>query len=255
MLLVKDSVFETWLAEELASLPGVLAVALGGSRAQGLHRPDSDWDYAVYYRGGFDPNHLRARGWPGEVFEVGGWGGGVMNGGAWLTIEGRRVDVHYRDLDAVEHWCAEAAAGRFRKELLLFYAAGIPTYVIMAELACNRVLTGALPRPDYPDALASEAGRRWQTDALLSLGYALTGLRGGAGVAVALANASRGLIEASHSALAQTKQWVLNEKRIVERAGLASLAELLLSAHQRDALEAAITRITNGVKRIRPDDS
>ena len=102
MLLVKDSVFETWLAEELASLPGVLAVALGGSRAQGLHRPDSDWDYAVYYRGGFDPNHLRARGWPGEVFEVGGWGGGVMNGGAWLTIEGRRVDVHYRDLDAVE---------------------------------------------------------------------------------------------------------------------------------------------------------
>jgi hypothetical protein len=103
--------------------------------------------------------------------------------------------------------------------------------------------------------LSSEAGRRWQTDALLSLGYAQTGLPGGAGVAVALANASRGLIEASHSVLAETKQWVLNEKRIVERAGLAHFAALLLSAHDSATLEAAITRITNGVKRIRPDDS
>ena len=89
-----DVDFEAWLAVELMALPGVLAVTLGGSRAQGTHRPDSDWDYAVYYRGTFDPGCLRAKGWPGQVSEVGGWGGGVMNGGAWLTIEGRRVDVH-----------------------------------------------------------------------------------------------------------------------------------------------------------------
>ena len=66
--------------------------------------------------------------------EIGGWGGGVMNGGAWLSIEGRRVDVHYRDLNDVEHWCNEAVAGRFRKELLLFYVAGIPTYVFIRGL-------------------------------------------------------------------------------------------------------------------------
>ena len=37
--------------------------------------------------------------WPGQVFAPGEWGGGVMNGGAWLTMEGQRVDVIYRDLD------------------------------------------------------------------------------------------------------------------------------------------------------------
>ena len=58
-------------------------------------------------------------------------------GGAWLTIDGRPVDVHYRDLNQVEHWCAEAEAGRFVKEHLLFYVAGIPTYVVMGELALN----------------------------------------------------------------------------------------------------------------------
>ena len=34
----------------LAALPGVRAAALGGSRASGTARPDSDWDFAVYYR-------------------------------------------------------------------------------------------------------------------------------------------------------------------------------------------------------------
>lgn len=32
----------------LPAVPAVQAVALDGSRAQGTHRPDSDWDMAVY---------------------------------------------------------------------------------------------------------------------------------------------------------------------------------------------------------------
>src|SRR4051794_6081842 len=99
-----DDDFEAWFAAELAGLPGVQAVALGGSRATGLADTTSDWDFAVYYRGVFDVGPLRAKGWDGEVSEVGGWGGGVMNGGAWLTVDGRRADVHYRDLHDVEHW-------------------------------------------------------------------------------------------------------------------------------------------------------
>lgn len=39
-------------ADVLAALPAVKAVTLGGSRAQGTERPDSDWDLAVYYEGG-----------------------------------------------------------------------------------------------------------------------------------------------------------------------------------------------------------
>ncbi len=70
-----------------------------------------------------------------------GWGG-VFNGGAWLQVDGRKVDVHYRDLDDVEHQLAEARAGRFGIERLLFYLAGVPTYVVVAEIALNQVLYG-----------------------------------------------------------------------------------------------------------------
>src|SRR5215468_205967 len=130
---MSDDAFADQVARRLAALPHVDAVALGGSRAAGTHRPDSDWDFAIYYRGPFDPADLRALGWLGEVSEIGGWGGGVFNGGAWLQVDGRRVDVHYRDLADVEHHLAEANVGRFRIENLLFYLAGVPTYILVAE--------------------------------------------------------------------------------------------------------------------------
>ena len=88
-----EATFLEGVTAALARLPGVEAVALGGSRAQGTARPDSDWDLAVYYREGFDPASLRALGWPGTVSELGGWGGGVFNGGGWLEVDGRRVDM------------------------------------------------------------------------------------------------------------------------------------------------------------------
>src|SRR3954452_16797814 len=91
---LSDAAFLDATADRLAAPPAVRAVALGGSRAEGTARPDSDWDLAVYYRGAFDPADLRAVGWPGVVSELGGWGGGVFNGGAWLEIEARGVDVH-----------------------------------------------------------------------------------------------------------------------------------------------------------------
>ena len=66
----------------------------------------------------------------------------MLNDGAWLTVDGRRVDVHYRDLDDVEHHLGQARAGRFQVERLLFHLAGIPTYIVVAELAVRRLLYG-----------------------------------------------------------------------------------------------------------------
>jgi len=238
-----DHEFLIWFAGELAALPAVEAVALGGSRALGQNRPDSDWDFGIYYRTRFDPTDLRAKGWDGTISEIGDWGGGVMNGGAWLLIGDRRVDVHYRDLTEVEHWCAEAEHGRFDKELLLFYVAGIPTYVVMAELALHQVLVGDLPRPSYPEPLADEAARRWKADAIASLSYGQAAMRSRGDVVVALANASRALVEASHGLLAEAKQWVLNEKGIVVRAGLDEEASMLLAASDRTELALAMDRI------------
>ncbi|MCG5217063.1 nucleotidyltransferase domain-containing protein [Streptosporangium soli] len=224
---MRDQEFLQHVAGRLAGLPGVLAVSLGGSRAQGTHRLDSDWDLAVYYRDTFDPESLRAVGWEGEVSELGGWSPGVFNGGAWLRIDGRNVDVHYRDLGVVEHQIDEAEQGRFQVEPLMFHLAGIPTYLVVAELAVNQVIHGFLPRPAYPPALRRSAPGRWWDSARLTLGYAAANnARRGrhTEVAGALAVAAS---QAAHAVLAKRGEWVTNEKTLLERAGLRAVDDIL----------------------------
>ncbi|MDO0932327.1 nucleotidyltransferase domain-containing protein [Streptomyces sp. DG2A-72] len=242
MPVLTDAAFLDTTADRLASLPTVRAVALGGSRAQGTHTSESDWDLAVYYRGSFDPADLRAVGWEGEVSEVGGWGGGVFNGGAWLTIDGRRVDVHYRDLDVVEHELAEAQEGRFRVEPLMFHLAGIPSYLVVAELAVNHVLRGELPRPAaYPEKLARTASERWYGTAQATLTYAKAN-HAPAGrlteVAGAIATAA---VQTGHGVLAARREWVTNEKRLLERAGLREVDAVVAGLGPgSDALSLAV---------------
>ncbi|MFD7818524.1 nucleotidyltransferase domain-containing protein [Streptomyces sp. NPDC059785] len=230
------------VGDRLAGLPGVRAVALGGSRAQGTHRPDSDWDLAIYYRGDFDPDDLRAVGWEGEVSELGGWGGGVFNGGAWLTVEGNRVDVHYRDLDVVEHELAEAEEGRFRVEPLLFHLAGIPSYLVVAELAVNRVLHGELPRPAaYPAKLRASAARRWHDTARMTLGYAQANHAPTGRVTEVAGALATAAAQAAHAVLAARGEWVTNEKRLLERAGLRDVdAVVQRLTPDPDVLAAAV---------------
>ena len=239
--------FEDRIADRLAALPGVVAVALGGSRALGTHRPDSDWDLAVYYRGTFDPQALRDVGWPGEVSELGGWGGGVFNGGAWLTIEDRRVDVHYRDLDSVEHELAEARAGRFRVEPLLFHLAGIPTYLVVAELALNVVLCGALPRPEYPAALRAAAPRVWWERGTQVLAYARDGHARHGRRAQSAGLVVQGATMAAHAVLSARGEWVTNEKELLTRAGLRGIDELVAAEDQVRAVDAAISLCSTAV--------
>lgn len=243
-----DEGFLDPLADRLAALPAVEAVTLGGSRAQGTAGPDSDWDLAVYYRGAFAPENLRnlarEQGWPGEVSEIGGWGGGVFNGGAWLTVEGHKVDVHYRDLDVVEHQLAEAREGRFHHEPLMFHLAGIPSYLVVGELAVNRVLRGRLPRPQYPSTLRRSAYERWSATARLTLLYAEAnhapkGLRTEAAGAVATA-----AMQAAHAITAAHGQWVTNEKTLLANAGLdridVALAHLFAQGGAPESLPESV---------------
>ncbi|MBF6524170.1 nucleotidyltransferase domain-containing protein [Nocardia farcinica] len=218
-----DEQFRDHVAERLAALPGVLAVTLGGSRAQGTARPDSDWDFGIYYRGDFRPEHLRAIGWPGEVSELGAWGGGVFNGGAWLTVEGRHVDVHYRDLDVVERELGRARVGHFHWEPLMFHLAGIPSYLLPAELAVNQVLSGELPRPDYPPALRESAPPIWRDRAALTLRYARGAYLPRAQVTEFAAALATAAMYTAHAILAERGEWVTNEKRLLARAGLRDI--------------------------------
>ncbi|MGY3201022.1 nucleotidyltransferase domain-containing protein [Streptomyces sp. TE5632] len=236
-----DRAFLDRTADRLATLPGVRAVTLGGSRAQGAERPDSDWDLAVYYRGSFDPDDLRAVGWEGEVSEIGGWGGGVFNGGAWLTVDERRVDVHYRDLDVVEHELTEAEHGRFRVEPLMFHLAGIPTYLLVAELAINRVLRGDLPGPAaYPRALRETAPPRWYGTATATLAYAKAGHAPKGALTQVAGAVAVAATHTAHAVMAARGEWVTNEKGLIHRAGLTEVDALLegLTASPDDLVRA-----------------
>lgn len=215
------------LGERLAGLPGVVAVALGGSRAQDQHAPDADYDLGLYYRGTFEPQTLRDCGWPGEVTELGGWGGGLFNGGAWLTIDGRQVDVIYRDLDRIESIMAEAEQGRFTTEPLMFHLAGIPSYLLLAELAINRTLAGTLPRPEYPSALRLSAPSVWWGRAEHTFEYAIAGGARRGWYLTAMGLAAQAATQSAHAVAAARGRWVTNEKRLLSIAGLADLDALI----------------------------
>lgn len=215
-----DEAFLAHVAERLAGLAGVQAVNLGGSRAQGTHRADSDWDFGIYYRAGFDPQRLREVGWPGEVSEIGGWSGGVFNGGAWLTVDGRRVDVHYRDLAIIDRELADAREGRFRIEPLMFHLAGIPSYLVLAELAFSRLLRGDLPQPEYPTALRESAPRVWWNRAERTFDYARVNHAPYGRLAQCAGLVAQATSQAAHAVLAARGEWITNDKTLLTRSGM-----------------------------------
>jgi Nucleotidyltransferase domain len=231
--------------EVLAALPGARAVALGGSRVAGNADEQSDWDFAVYYRSPLDTSALEA--W-GAVHPPGSWGR-IMNGGAWLSVGGRKVDVLLRDLDAVEHWSAQAEAGLYDVDFLLSYLAGCPTYSLLAERALGRVLRGELPAVGgFPPKLRETAPGRWRFHRDFSLEHAR--MRAARGDLVGtLGQAARASIEEAHARLCEEGVWVLNEKRIVAQAGLAPLEPLFADAPRDvEELVAWVARVGEALR-------
>ena len=141
----------------------------------------------------------------------------------------------------------------------MFHLAGIPTYLLVAELAINQVLYGELPRvASYPAALSESASSEWAARAALHLGYAennyLRTLQCVGLVTVAVT-------EYAHALAALRGQWVTNEKRLLDQTGLSevnrlmSLAPLELMAGVRklsalreavNAVKAPLTSTTSG---------
>jgi predicted nucleotidyltransferase len=158
------------LASGVSTVPGVRAIALGGSRARGTATEHSDYDIGVYYDPDFalDIDALGAvaaalddAGPVATVTPIGGWGPWI-NGGGWLTVQGQSVDLLYRDLSRIRSVVDECRAG----EVGRYYQPGHPhafiTAIYMGEIAYNRPLwdpQGDLERlktltDPYPPALA-----------------------------------------------------------------------------------------------------
>ena len=217
----------------------MVAVALGGSRADGRARPHSDWDFGLYYRDTIDPAAVRALGFEGEVFAPGEWGR-FVNGGAWLRVDGQAVDLVYRDLDQVEAWVHDAEAGRFTVFREVGYVAGIPSYVAAAELAVQRVLVGTLPKPPFPAALRATAPPWWRRIAAGGLKFAEAHARRDDAAACAGNLAVAALAEA-HARLTERAEWYLPEKDLLARSDLVTVQPVFRSLG--DDLMIAVTRV------------
>ena len=108
------------LSKRLGAIPGVVAVVLGGSHARGRARPDSDIDLGVLYSEANPFSIQSVRDLAEYVNDKAGpvvtgfyeWGPWV-NGGAWLTIGGQRVDFVYRNLEHLERVITDSEAGRY----------------------------------------------------------------------------------------------------------------------------------------------
>lgn len=135
------------IVDHLKAVHGLRAIVLGGSYASGSQRPDSDIDIGLYY----DEN------WPLDIHQIrsiasllndvptptvtdlGEWGTWV-NGGAWLTIGGQRVDFLYRNIDFVSSTIDDCNAGNVRSDYWQQPAYGFHSFMYCTETAICRPL-------------------------------------------------------------------------------------------------------------------
>lgn len=113
---------------------------------------------------------------------------------------------------------------------MLNYLAGIPTYVVVAELALGRVLSGDVPRPEYPETLKGSASRIWQDRALMTLAYARKAYAERGQAAMTFGAAARALLEAGQARLARDGVWITNEKSLLAQAGWEGTDALFAAA-------------------------
>jgi hypothetical protein len=216
------------LAAELAAVPGVVGVLLGGSRARGTHTPDSDTDLGIYYRRPVDLTALgeRARRFGGpaaRVTPLGEWGPWV-DGGGWLTVDGAAVDWIYRDLGRVARAWADAEQGRYAFHAQAGHPLGVPDFSYAGELALGVVLadpagelTALRARMRvYPPALrdALVAGL-WEADFLIGVARKAVTRGDAAYVAGCLFRLAGVCAHALHGAAGR---WLINEKGAIAAA-------------------------------------
>jgi hypothetical protein len=223
------------LADRLVEVPGVVAVVLGGSRARGEHRPDSDYDLGLYYRGDLDVAALArlagdigaAPGLPDLPLEMtapGGWGPWV-DGGGWLRIDGVRVDWIYRNLDRVHAVWADCQLGRYEIGRQAGHPLGFYSHAYAGEVALCRVLAdpfGELAAlraqtRHYPDPLAEAlVTALWEAE--FTTGIARYGARG-SDPTYAGGCLFRVVGVLCHALHGHARRWLINEKGMAAATG------------------------------------
>jgi Nucleotidyltransferase domain len=180
---MQDSLLQR-LVSGLADVPGLQAIVLGGSRARGTATAKSDYDLGLYYAAAspLDTDELlrAVRDLVEEpektkVTAVGAWGPWIV-GGAWLSIDGRKVDLLYRDIEAVERVIHMCRAGHVSMDYQPGHPHGFCSAIWMGEIALCRPLhdpTGAIGELKalafpYPEPLRRALIQRFEWEILFS---------------------------------------------------------------------------------------
>jgi hypothetical protein len=174
-----------------------------------------------------------------------------MNGGAWWSVEGRKIDVLLRDVDIVDYWTAEAGSGRFEVDNVHGYLSGLPTYSLAAELALGKVLVGDLARPAFPNALKESAPTYWSYVAAFSLLYADRHAASGE-VSNCFGAIAKAAVAEANGRLAGRGEWVLNEKGILGRVGLQQVDAVLSESPSPGDLSLAVKSTRQMLNLLRP---
>jgi predicted nucleotidyltransferase len=161
-------VFIQKIVDKLKQVEGLQAIVLGGSWASGTQRQDSDIDLGLYYSEStpLDVDHIKKIAFALNdianpvVTDLGGWGRWV-NGGAWLTIQGQRVDFLYKNIDFISTIIDECNRGEMQWDYFQQPPYGFYSYIYCAETQMSKILydpVGAIQKlqskvTHYPQAL------------------------------------------------------------------------------------------------------
>jgi predicted nucleotidyltransferase len=223
------------LVKRLGAIPGMKAVVLGGSHARGRARPGSDIDLYILYSEAapFSIQSIRelaeaVNDTPGPVVtNFFGWGPWV-NGGAWLTINGQRVDFIYRSLEHLERVISDAEAGRYELHYAQQPPFGFFSVAYLGEVAVCIPLFDPEGRlevlkrrvAEYPEALRRGVVQDylWQAElGLAAFAQKFAGRSGAYGTAACLTRAVNQLL---------LVLFALNRKYLMDdKTALAEVAE------------------------------
>lgn len=225
-----DEALLSLLVGALAPVPGIEAMALGGSRARGTATAASDYDIGLYYRGRRPIDIavlskvvalLDDRGAKAEVTPLGGWGPWI-DGGGWLLIGGIPVDLLYRDLDRVASVIDDARAGKVEPHYQPGHPHAFLPTIYVGEVAHARALydpTGSLAAlqartTPYPPALAAALRKRFEWEATFAIANARKSLDRD-DVSYVAGCAFRAVASLCQVLFAMNGSWLLNEKGAV----------------------------------------
>jgi hypothetical protein len=135
------------IVDQLTHVQGIKAIVLGGSWAAGVQEPDSDIDLGLYYNQATPLDIAHIRQIAGALNDdpklymtgLGEWGRWV-NGGAWLTIGGRRIDFLYKNLDFMSGIVEDCYRGKIERDYYQQPPHGYYSYIYCAEIRESVIL-------------------------------------------------------------------------------------------------------------------